>query len=384
VRTVADVMATNKGRTTAFDYLRVALASAVVLDHCVVWGNPAGNPFSTVFGPLLTAVLPAFFAMSGVLVASSLVRNSIPQFVALRVLRIFPALGVEVMLSCFVLGPIFTTLPLAAYFGDPMTHAYLLNMVGFIHYPLPGVFGGEALNPQLWTIPVELDCYVLIVLVGLSGLVRWPPVMAALLIAVLLLATATSMVQSFERPEHAVTGRVLLASFAAGCLIHFLRKRLPHHPALFAGSVAAVLLAFADPPRLAFLAPLPMAYAVAYFGLLRLPKFPFGDLSYGLYLFHMPLIRVINDLTGHHLAWYTLFPAAMLAAGLFAAASWTFVEKPLLHHKAQVLSLVDRLLPAPFRDLAALNPKEASGTHIRTSARKLPVLMPGIERFEPG
>jgi peptidoglycan/LPS O-acetylase OafA/YrhL len=376
-------MAANKGRTTGFDYLRIVLASAVVLDHSIVWATPAGDPFHTAFAPLLTAVLPAFFALSGLLVASSLVRNSIPQFVALRVLRIFPALGVEVLLSCLVLGTIFTKLPLGAYFRDPMTSAYLLNIVGFIHYPLPGVFGGEALNPQLWTIPVELDCYLLIVVAGISGIVRRPRLMTGLFVATIAIATLLSAMHPFERSLHAVTGRVLLSSFAAGSLVHFLRARLPYHPALFAVSVAAVLLAFSNPPLLAFLVPLPAAYAVAYFGLLRLPRIPFGDLSYGLYLFHMPLIRVINELTGHRLAWYSLFPLAMIAAGLFAALSWTMVEKPLLDCKHRVLALANRLVPVCFRDLPVLNPREAPLPDVRTVAAAPPEMMPMSSALEP-
>ncbi len=381
MKTVADVMASNKGHTTGFDYLRIALAAAVVLDHSIVWGAPAIDPFHTAFAPLLTAVLPAFFALSGVLVASSLVRNSIPQFIALRVLRIFPALGVEVLLSCLVLGTVFTTLPLGAYFRDPMTHEYLLNMIGFIHYPLPGVFGGAPLNPQLWTIPVELDCYLLIVVVGLSGIVRRPRLLSGLFIAVLVIATVFSMVHPFEKAQHAVTGRVLLASFAAGVVVHFLRKRLPYHPALFAASVAAMLAAFSNPPLLAFLAPLPTAYAVAYFGLLRLPKIPLGDLSYGLYLFHMPLIRVINEVTRNSLAWYALFPAAMIAAGLFAALSWTLIEKPLLDRKKRVLALVDRVLPKRLHDLPALNPSEAPSVR-RPLPAPIPPRVPMPATFE--
>jgi len=119
-----------------------------------------------------------FFALSGFLVAGSLERSKTTlTFIGLRLIRIYPALAVEVALSAFLIGMAVTAFPLVTYFQDPLFLKYLLNVIGDIHYNLPGVFENnpvpKIVNAQLWTVPVELMCYVaLTVLVLLGGVQR--------------------------------------------------------------------------------------------------------------------------------------------------------------------------------------------------------------------
>ncbi|MCO6763518.1 hypothetical protein KQH43_30970, partial [Streptomyces sp. EL5] len=67
---------------------------------------------------------------------------------------------------------IFTELPLAQYVADPKLHAYFLNIVGDIQYELPGVFlhnpMPDVVNAQLWTVPYELWCYVVLALLAVT------------------------------------------------------------------------------------------------------------------------------------------------------------------------------------------------------------------------
>jgi len=60
-----------------------------------------------------------------------------------------------------ILGPLLTEFPLSAYFRDSEFWAYFLNILGEIHYHLPGLFihnPTTAVNGQLWTVPFELAC----------------------------------------------------------------------------------------------------------------------------------------------------------------------------------------------------------------------------------
>ena len=123
--------------------------------------------------PFVGIILPMFFALSGFLVAGSLERNKSPiSFFGLRIIRLAPALLVEITLSAIILGPIFTTFSIQAYFSDPLFYSYFLNVVGYIHYTLPGVFTQNPVpsivNSQLWTIPFELKCYIM--LAGIAGI----------------------------------------------------------------------------------------------------------------------------------------------------------------------------------------------------------------------
>ncbi len=58
----------------------------------------------------------------------------------LRALRLIPALAVEVTLSALLLGAFFTTLPLGRYLSSPELISYFGNVVGLVHFTLPGVF----------------------------------------------------------------------------------------------------------------------------------------------------------------------------------------------------------------------------------------------------
>ena len=93
-----------------------------------------------------------------------------------RVLRIFPALIVLTLLTAFVIGPMFTTLPLAEYFSDAAFWRYLLVAASWISFKLPGVFvnlpASEVVNPSLWSIPVELQCYAAMLGMMLTGIIH--------------------------------------------------------------------------------------------------------------------------------------------------------------------------------------------------------------------
>lgn len=63
-----------------------------------------------------------FFALSGMLVAKSFADRGLVNYTISRILRIYPALIVCILLSVVAIGPILTTLPLAEYFGHSETH----------------------------------------------------------------------------------------------------------------------------------------------------------------------------------------------------------------------------------------------------------------------
>jgi peptidoglycan/LPS O-acetylase OafA/YrhL len=107
-RSLEHRMIETGGRATGFDYLRVLLACAVIIWHA--FGVTRGMPFTfkvedSPFRPLIMAILPMFFGLSGFLVAGSLFRNSaISTFLGLRAIRIFPALAVESLFSAWIIG----------------------------------------------------------------------------------------------------------------------------------------------------------------------------------------------------------------------------------------------------------------------------------------
>jgi len=98
---VGDVMRANGGAGPGFDLLRLLLALAIFSSHSFFTSQgDDGSLWLSPMRPLLMAMVPMFFGLSGFLVTGSAVRTqSLPVFMTFRILRIVPALVTEVMLS---------------------------------------------------------------------------------------------------------------------------------------------------------------------------------------------------------------------------------------------------------------------------------------------
>jgi peptidoglycan/LPS O-acetylase OafA/YrhL len=338
--TFADRLAAAGNRPAGFDYMRLLLASAVIFMHSFLLTLVDLDGVR----PLVATILPMFFALSGFLVCGSLVRtNNLVDFLALRVLRLFPALAVETTLSAVVIGSIFTILPLGAYFSDPMFRGYFTSLVGFVKYKLPGVFltnaFPEVVNGQLWTLKFELYSYILLAVIVLIGLVR-PRirfgVFAAIGLLVFFLLGAFVFV---KKPTLAVHGPVLVACFVAGVAAYIYRDRIVWSGPLFAVALVATFLCLSLPFG-DYLVPVPVTYATVYLGLLnpyRIGLVRKGDYSYGLFLYGYPIQQAtVATLGPAGFHWGINLAVAYPIAFAVAAFSWWCVERPFLKLKPLV------------------------------------------------
>ena len=162
-----------------FNAVRLFLATSVIFSHSFVLTGNGTDPTAALLGvPVSNLSVDGFFALSGFLVTRSM-ENKTPQaFLAARLRRLLPGLLVMLALTVFVLGPVATTLPLAAYFGASETWTYLVANASLLltRYELPGVFGNlphsGAVNGSLWTMRFEFYCYLGLVLLAGSGLLN--------------------------------------------------------------------------------------------------------------------------------------------------------------------------------------------------------------------
>ena len=168
---VAVIGAVNPGQETLETGAAAAGATIVAIGHGKVLGG--------FLQPFLYALVGMFFALSGFLIAGSALRTGkVGPFLANRGLRILPALTIEVTLCALVLGPFFTTLPLRQYFSDPLFLSYFGNIVGHVSFVLPGVFQDNpwpsVVNTNLWTLPPEFWCYLIMLGLMISGVLATP------------------------------------------------------------------------------------------------------------------------------------------------------------------------------------------------------------------
>jgi peptidoglycan/LPS O-acetylase OafA/YrhL len=282
-----------------------------------------------------------FFALSGFLVAGSLQRNDLASFLTLRAIRIFPALFVEVVLSALILGPLFTTLPISQYFSNSMFGQYFLNVLGDIHYYLPGVFNALPapgwINIQLWTVPFELQCYIGLSLLALIRLHKRPALFMTVIVAVSVGAFLHGVISHHYYGGHgAPSGNFLILSFLFGVGFYALRNRVPFSAPLCV--VAAVLAySFLSFGMTSYLALLPIAYVTVFLGLCDPPRTTVvlgADYSYGMYLYGFPIQQTIVFLLPSTRIWYVNFGLSVIFAACFAAFSWHVIEKRILAHKS--------------------------------------------------
>jgi peptidoglycan/LPS O-acetylase OafA/YrhL len=370
-KTLGAVMAA--GRTTGFDYLRLILATAVLCSHSidVSYGVSFTNTFENgPIRPLIALLLPMFFALSGFLVAGSLDRcRSMVSFLGLRVIRLAPALAFETVLAALILGPLLTTLPLADYFSDGLLPRYFLNIVGDIQYLLPGMFAGNpwanTVNAQLWTLPYELMCYIVLASLAIFGVYRHRRAFALVVVALNLILTAQYVIHAVSAGWNAhpvAPGPSLVLAFLYGITFHLFRDKIPHSPrlGLAAGALMVVLLIHSATD---YLVPPVAAYFTVWLGLMR-PRPSLltrhGDYSYGIFLFGFPIQQATTLLMGPAFhQWYWNIATALPLTILFAMLSWHAVEKPALALRGPLKRLEDRMLAASQAKTGAASEQQA-------------------------
>jgi len=354
-RTLATRMTETGVRPAGFDYMRLGLALAIVCWHSVVTSYGAAAQVSvvgTLARPLVGVLLPAFFTLSGFLVAGSLERSkTIGMFLGLRAIRIFPALAVESLIAALILGPLLTTRTLGQYFSDSQFWSYFLNILGDPHYFLPGVFTStpfDRVNGQLWTVPFELKCYVTLAGLGLLGATRRRSLLLGVSAGYLALG-AVLHPELQAAPVGIVAGWLLIASFLAGVILYLYRDVAPWSWRWGVGALVAGL-GLLELPMGETLAIVPIAYATVFFGLTRPPKSGLlkgADLSYGIFLYGFSVQQTCMLLAPWARHWWWNIGLAIPAVTAVAAASWFLVEKPALGLRRQLAELEARWLARP-------------------------------------
>jgi peptidoglycan/LPS O-acetylase OafA/YrhL len=303
------------------DLLRFLLAAMVVAFHVrVLSGLEPG------WADGQRAVL-GFFAISGYAVSLSWLRLDAGEYFSHRARRLLPGYF-AVVACCWLAGAAFSSLPASEYWRSGETWRYLaanLTFTQFFGPTLPGVFtanpGGNAVNGSLWSIRTEIFCYLIVPL--LAG-VRWR---AAALIG--LCIGASMWEPSFvDHQMWATLRRGLfhpMTSFGLGAFAA--RERRVWVGALGIAGVAVLSVQFSwrwvlEPLAVAAVV---LAVAVAIPAVGRWTAF--GNLSYGMYLWHFPVIQVLCVRVRSRWAFFAA--AAVCTTGL-AAASWNLVEKRFL------------------------------------------------------
>lgn len=357
---IATVLDKYRGVGPGFDFMRLSLAVLIFYAHTkfalgafdtaglfqetpMAPGTTAPLPvalplLSEIKARLYVLAVPMFFALSGFLVTGSALRlGSVTRFLQFRVLRILPALLVEISLSALLLGLLFSTFSLREYLSSPMFWRYFGNVVGLNWFWLPGVFSqnpSALINVNLWTLPAELDCYLIMAVLMGTRIVRHRNLFLAGFCSATLVLIVASLGTGYGVRPSVWSIPAIVYCFFTGVVFFQWREKIPLNRAWLLISVLMVILTFRT-ARFCFLVPIPLTYIVVYLGCsarLAMPFMKGRDYSYGIYLYGFPITQAVVA-TDPGVDRWALFPVALAVTLLFAALSWHWIEKPFLRLK---------------------------------------------------
>ncbi|PXY40261.1 hypothetical protein DMB65_13060 [Flavobacterium cheongpyeongense] len=322
-----------------FDFLRFFFAINILLAHLSELSQNKNLFFLSYFSNALIGV-KGFFIISGFLVTKSYVNTpSLKLYFIKRIKRILPAYFVLIVISTLVFS-IFSSYEFSAYFLDTGTYKYLgwnLFFLNFMHPCLPGLFDNNLLcsvNGSLWTLKIEEGFYIVLPLI-FYGIKKTQKPLLILASLYLFSLGYWFLLNHLDEPLLAKQLPGYLSYFVTGIYLFLTFDYVMKNKKVLLGLSVAILISYYVLSfHVGFLYP-------ATFGLLVIIiayNFPFfnnfgkyGDFTYGLYIYHFPIIQLFRQ--------YNLFNkynavlmgiTVILITLILAVFSWLFIEKRFL------------------------------------------------------
>ena len=337
-----------------FDLLRLLAATQVIVDHYFQHLNIKITDLSTKFLYLFPGV-PVFFVISGYLISASFERNdNLKNYFRNRALRILPGLW-----GCIFITVIVIALTGTSFFNKQTIVWLPSQLIGIIYTPgFLSNYGFGSYNGSLWTIPIELQFYIILPVCyflipknkrnyGFYGLLivfillnfwyalgNLNPLMTKLLrysfIPHFYLFLAGVVLQRIQVYKSTIIYNKALYWIAGYLLFCFIFSDLVNLPVFLI--IKNLLLA----PCI-----ISMAYTLPTAALKLLRT---NDISYGIYIYHGLILTVMVQEK------MTQFENIYLIIGLtyiVAYLSWIFIEKPLIRKKVKTIRVIYTSSPSP-------------------------------------
>lgn len=358
----------STNRFEAINILRAIAAFLVVLYHVIVIGKWTDYP---VQGHLLLGRagwigVDLFLVISGFVIGLSAIHSINLKgsdfrwgFAKRRIFRIAPLYLLTATIFLFLVEPSLITQPISILLFHISTH------LGFVHNLFPNTHG--SINGPNWSVALEMQFYLLVMVAG-PWIVRgrpWMVVFGCILTALLWRAAVVETIGlGIDRAHllHVYTSQLpgVMDAFGMGITLAILVSK-SERPWILRPSWVSTLLwlgifclfywvTFAIYwPRAGYWDQWPMVVlwrtllsltavsllAVAVTiptpgGLLRAlsPLGYLGEISYGIYLWHLPVLLTLISVPG--LVGLRLFLWVSAGTVVLAACSWHLMERPLL------------------------------------------------------
>ena len=334
----------KNSRDNNFNLLRFLAASLVLFGHSYALSKSQITQ-EWLFGHVAVDI---FFIISGYLVTASLfTRKSLWVFFKNRFLRIIPGLFVAMLFNVFVIGILYTNIPIVDYLLSLEIYHYIYAnttlLLDPIQMSLPGVFANNihpnAVNGSLWTLPWEIAMYILLFIIGIYTLIEKPilsyPMIKKIFILISVLGMGVYAYYLYHHLNVNNSGVRFIAIFFTGGLLWIYREHVLLSNRVFFGMLFVIYFIFTS-SYFVIVYSFFIGYIVLY--LAYVPKGnirafnTLGDYSYGMYIYAFPIqqayVASYPEIKG-----LTLFFVSFITTLFFSVLSWHFIEKPALSLK---------------------------------------------------
>lgn len=336
--------------TNNFDFLRIIFALTVAIAHLIELSQvEIFQVYLPVFNTELA--ISGFFIISGFLIAKSYENSkSLKEYILKRIKRIVPAYFF-VIIVCAIFLVFISENSFSNYFLNIQFWKYLIANLTFQNYIepcLPGVFNKNlmcAVNGALWTIKLEESFYLL---VPFFYFFVKRKKMNIFFLTIIIYLFSISYFNYFVSIDYRIAKQLpgALAFFITGIIIY---KNFPFFIKWRHYLVVPCLIIFFVEQYIFkshILKPAVFGFIVFYmaYNIKFLNNFgKYGDFTYGIYIFHFPIIQIFV----YYKLFYKYNPLFTSAIVLFlilvlSVLSWHIIELPYLSksRKARQKSLI--------------------------------------------
>lgn len=382
-------------RKNSIGFLRWLMAFMVIFSHAgPVAGLFGGTDIGGEWGAetsLGGVAVTGFFFLSGMLITRSMANSkSSMRFLWHRIVRIFPAWFLILIVTAFVLAPLawmseHGTIRGFSSYGMDSPWDYVFNNFTLMlnQWAIAGTGAGtpavahgyNTWNGSAWTLLYEFACYLAVLVLGLIGALAGRIVGALVAIGVLLLSTlqalhVADLASTFEILANAQVLQ-LAAPFAFGTLVQLYIHRVPFDDRLGIGMLIIAALCWWQGGWFLF-GQYAFAYGLIWFGT-RVKALSGwdrkADLSYGIYIAAWPVMFLAAVLDIQSAGWFVYLLVVIVVVHVYALLSWTLIEKPAMDLK----SWLPRWL-APLGGWRPVPPK-SGGTGVLARVRYVPLVL---------
>jgi peptidoglycan/LPS O-acetylase OafA/YrhL len=328
-----------------FNFLRFYFAFIVVIGHLIEISEiKAFQKFAPYFNTYIS--VSAFFCISGFLISRSYLNTpNLIDYLKKRAARLLPAY-IFVVITCAIFLSLLSKYSFSEYFTHPVLFKYLganLTFLNFIQPCLPGVFLNEGssctVNAALWTLKIEVSFYLIIpVLLYFTKKMR---LKYLLFIGIYILSVIYRNAFEYLSTLHGIEYYTILARQLPGFMSYFICGIALYYYFDFFIVNKKILLLFSvlvfileRKAGIEIFTPLALSIIVFFisFSFKRLNNFAkHGDISYGIYIFHYPIMKIITSLgffNKYNPFFVSLF--ILILVLLVGYASWHLIEKQFL------------------------------------------------------